>query len=91
MRHHQRTHQYRAAGGAALTTLEVAVRSRSAKLVADELVVVHGKAHRAARLTPLETRFRKDFVEPLFARDCVDNLRTGDCESLDARGNPFCL
>src|SRR5688500_6352361 len=61
---HHRAHQHGAPRGAALSSLEVAVRRRRAQLAADQLVGVHGQAHRAARLSPLEARLSKDGVEP---------------------------
>src|SRR4051812_26715945 len=49
----------------ALTAFEVAVRGRGAALFRLELVRVHGEAHRAARLTPLEASLDEDLVEAL--------------------------
>src|SRR6476620_1161464 len=49
----------------ALTSLEVAVRGRRAALAGLELVRIHGKAHGAAGLAPLETGLDEYFVEAL--------------------------
>src|SRR3569623_3526581 len=47
----------------ALTALEVTVRGRSATLFRRQLVGIHRKAHRAARLAPLEAGLDEDLVE----------------------------
>ena len=49
----------------ALAALEVAVRGRGAALLRREPVGVHGEAHRAAGLAPVEARRDEDPVEPL--------------------------
>src|SRR6185437_13744036 len=46
-----------------LTALEIAVRGRGAALLRLQLVRVHGKAHRAARLAPIKARLDEDLVE----------------------------
>jgi len=61
---HCRRHQVRAAL-VTLTPFKIAVRSRCAALARLQLVGVHRKAHRAARLAPLEARILEDLVEPL--------------------------
>ena len=61
-------HQDGAAGGRALAALEVAVGGRGAELVADELVGVHGEAHRAAGAAPLEAGVAEDLRRGLPAR-----------------------
>src|SRR5690606_13450315 len=43
---------------------EVSVRRRGAPLARLELVGIHGEAHRAARLAPVETGRLEDLVEP---------------------------
>ena len=48
----------------ALTALEIAVRGRGAALAGLELVGVHGEAHRAAGLAPLEAGGEEDLVQP---------------------------
>src|SRR6187551_835905 len=79
----------------ALTTLEIAVRGRGAALSLDQSVGVHSKAHRAARLAPLEASGAEDLVQALFLRGCLDLLRpghdhrpygVGDATPLDDRG-----
>src|SRR5215510_9873362 len=47
----------------ALAALEIAVRGGSAALLRLQLVRVHGKAHRAARLAPFEASCNEDLVE----------------------------
>src|SRR6202008_4115139 len=61
-RRHRRRNEMRASLEA-LTALEVAIRGRSAALARLELVRVHGEAHRAARLAPVEARGLEDLVE----------------------------
>src|SRR5262245_11811598 len=48
----------------ALPALEVAVRGRGASLAGRELVGIHGEAHGAAGLAPLEAGLDEDLVEP---------------------------
>src|SRR5690606_33865449 len=48
----------------ALAPLEVAVRGRSATLARLQAIVVHRKAHRAARFTPVKARRNEDLVQP---------------------------
>src|SRR5262245_43452738 len=47
----------------ALAALEVAIRRRRSALAGLELVAVHGEAHRAAGLAPVEAGFLEDLVE----------------------------
>src|SRR5215203_5613525 len=64
----RRRHRRRDEVGAALealAALEVAVRGRGAALLRGEAVGVHGEAHRAAGLAPVEARGDEDAVEPL--------------------------
>jgi aromatic-L-amino-acid decarboxylase len=61
-RRHGGRHEMRAALEA-LAALEVAVRGRGAALARLQLVGVHGKAHRAARLAPVEAGGLEDLVE----------------------------
>src|SRR5690606_23014160 len=49
----------------ALAPFKVAVRGRGAALMRLQPVVVHGQAHRTARLAPVETRLDEDLVETL--------------------------
>src|SRR6266403_4312338 len=46
-----------------LAALKIAVRGRGAALFRRQLVGVHGKAHRAARLAPFKTGLDEDLVE----------------------------
>src|ERR1700674_981834 len=59
---HCRTDQMRASAGA-LAPLEVAVRRRRATLARLQPVVVHGQAHRASGLAPLETSGGENAIE----------------------------
>ncbi len=62
----------------ALPALEVAVGGRRAALARRELIRVHAKAHRAARLTPLGARVEEDLVQSLFLSLPAHPHRTGD-------------
>src|SRR5271167_4399463 len=73
-RDHEGAHQDRATGGAALAPLEVSVGRARAELVADELVRVHGQAHRAPGIAPLETRVAEDLVDPELGAQEADAL-----------------
>src|SRR5713226_3119318 len=75
-RRHGRRHQMRAAF-IALAALEITVRGRGAALAGLELVGVHGEAHRAARLAPLEARREEDAVEPLRLGLVLDEAGAG--------------
>src|ERR1700680_303872 len=59
---HGRRNEMRAAL-VALAALEVAVRGRGATLAGIELVGIHGEAHRAAGLAPLEAGLDENLVE----------------------------
>ena len=48
-----------------LPTHEIAVGGRGNALPGQTGIPIHAHAHRAARLTPLQTRFKEDLVEPL--------------------------
>src|SRR5262245_39590371 len=63
-RSHSGTHEMSAAPDA-LTSLEIAVRCRSAALTRVKPIVVHGHAHGAASIAPLETGIQKDAIEAL--------------------------
>src|SRR3712207_8395492 len=52
----------------ALAALEVAVRGRGAALLRREAVGVHGEAHGAAGLAPVEAGLDEDLVEPFRLR-----------------------
>src|SRR4051812_27634828 len=68
---HLRAHQMSAAAGA-LAALEVAVRRRGGALSRTQLVGIHGEAHRASRLAPLESRVGEDAVEAFLFRLLLD-------------------
>src|SRR5690242_4731685 len=59
---HRRRNEMRAAL-IALAALEIAVRGRGAALAGRELVGIHRKTHRAARLAPFKTGLDEDLVE----------------------------
>ena len=71
----------------ALATLEVPVRGRGAALAHGELVGVHGQAHRAARLAPLEAGGEEDLVEPLGLGLGLHAVRAGHDEGPHARAD----
>src|SRR3990170_3985473 len=64
---HRRRDEMRAAA-ITLPAFEVAVRGRGAALARLELVGIHGEAHRAARLAPVEARGLEDLVETFLLR-----------------------
>mmetsp|Transcript_21133 Transcript_21133/g.29051 ORF Transcript_21133/g.29051 Transcript_21133/m.29051 type:complete len:599 (+) Transcript_21133:398-2194(+) len=68
---HGRGHQVRAAA-VALPALKVAVAGGGAALLRLELVRVHGQAHGAAGLTPVEARGQQHLVQPLGLRLLLD-------------------
>src|SRR5690606_29777219 len=68
---HGRRHQMGAALEA-LTAFEVAVRGRRAALIRLKAVVVHGKAHGAARLAPVKAGLDEDLVETLGLGLCLN-------------------
>ena len=74
--HHRRAHQQRPSGRAALTSLEVAIRRRGAHLAAFELVRIHAEAHRAAGVTPVESRAAKNVVETFAFGGSAHGLRS---------------
>src|SRR5204862_2259565 len=75
------------AATATLTSLEVAVRRRRAPFARDELVRIHGEAHRAPRLAPVEPRGAEDLVKTLGLGLRLDRVRTGHDERADAAGD----
>src|SRR5688500_5466844 len=84
---HDRTHEHGAAGGRTLAALEIAVGGAGAELVADELVGVHREAHGAPGGAPLEARLGKHLVDAFLLALERDDLRTGDSDGLDPRGD----
>src|SRR5271166_3258169 len=63
-RRHRRRDEMRASLET-LPALKIAVGGGGAALARRELVGIHGKAHGAARLAPLEARREEDFVQAL--------------------------
>jgi hypothetical protein len=75
----------------ALAALEVAVRGRRATLLGLELVRVHGEAHRAARLAPVESGLDEDLVEALGFRLLLHDPRARDDHRVDVGVNRLAL
>src|SRR4051794_37513289 len=69
---------------ASLAAFEVAVRGRGATLAGLELVGIHGEAHGASGLAPVEAGFPEDDVEPFLFRLFLDEAGAGDDQRLDA-------
>src|ERR1700737_4073756 len=91
-----RTHQHGPASGTTLPALEVPVAGTGAKLIADKLIWIHGKTHRATRLAPFKTSFGKDPINPQFLTRGPYTLRARngnglntpcDMSPLDVLGN----
>src|SRR5260370_8325271 len=75
----RRRHRRRDQMGAALKTLaalEIAVRGRGAALFGFQLVGIHRKAHRAARLAPFEPGLDENLVEAFGFRLLLHEART---------------
>src|SRR5215470_9761265 len=90
--HHRRRRRHGganqvSAAPAALAALEVAVRGRGAALAGLELVGIHGEAHGAAGLAPLEARLEEDAIETLLLRLMLHQTRAGHHYRVDARGH----
>src|SRR5271166_2605634 len=68
----------------ALAALEIAVRGRGAALARRELVRVHGQAHRAPGLPPLEARGEEDLVQPFRLGLRLDQPRARHDHRVDA-------
>src|ERR1700712_189496 len=86
-RRHRGAHQVRTATGT-LPAFEVAVGGRRAMLAALQAVRVHRQTHRAAGLTPFETGFEKDLVQPFLFRLRFDQTRARhDNRLLDGRSH----
>src|SRR5579862_7630908 len=71
------------APAAALPAFEIAVRGRGAMLAREQLVGIHRKAHRAARLAPLKARRDEDLVETLFLGLLFDEARARHDQRVD--------
>ena len=74
------------ASPASLASFEVAVARRGAPLAGFELVGVHGQAHAAAGLAPLETRLLEDAVESFLLGLSLDLAAAGNDHRADAVG-----
>src|SRR5216117_3239979 len=74
-RRHCRRDQMRAAFKT-LAALEIAVRGRGTALFGFQLVGVHRKAHRTARLAPFESGLDEDLVEAFGFRLLLNDART---------------
>ena len=72
----------------ALAALEVAVAGGRRALAGGELVRVHGQAHRAARLPPVEAGGGEHLVEPLGLGLVLHGEAAGHDERADARPSP---
>src|SRR4051794_12085237 len=75
----------------ALPPLEIAVRSRGAALARPELVGVHGEAHRAAGLAPIEARGLEDPVEALRLGLDLHEARAGHDHRVHGRADALAL
>src|SRR5579875_2357062 len=64
-RGHGRRDEMRASSRS-LPAFEIAIGGAGAALAGRELIGVHAKTHRAARLPPFKSRFPEDPVKPLF-------------------------
>mmetsp|Transcript_54566 Transcript_54566/g.173374 ORF Transcript_54566/g.173374 Transcript_54566/m.173374 type:complete len:829 (-) Transcript_54566:162-2648(-) len=71
----------------ALATLEVAIGGGRAALARGELVGVHGEAHGAPGLAPLEAGLDEDVVKPLRLRLLLDVAGARHHEGCHARGH----
>ena len=88
---HDGRHEDGASDGGALTAFEVPVGRGGADLIADEFIGVHREAHGAACGPPFESGFFEDFIEAfLLALDGGD-LRSGNGDGGDTRGDLFAL
>mmetsp|Transcript_4624 Transcript_4624/g.16817 ORF Transcript_4624/g.16817 Transcript_4624/m.16817 type:complete len:238 (-) Transcript_4624:854-1567(-) len=68
-----------------LTSLEVSVRSGSTPLARLKLVRVHGKAHAAAGLSPIEASLDQDLVKSFTNSLLLNKTRTRHNHSMHAR------
>src|SRR5579883_7835 len=80
-RGHGRADQVRASA-LALAALEVAVAGAGAALAGRQAILVHGQAHRAPRLAPLEAGLLEDAIQPLALGLPLDQARAGDDHGL---------
>src|SRR5258705_13645936 len=85
-RRHGRRHQMRAAF-IALAALEIAVRGRGAALAGLEFVGIHGEAHRAAGLAPVEAGPDEYLVQALGLGLLLHQAGAGDNHRTDVEIN----
>ena len=75
----------------ALSALEVSVGGRCAALSRIEPIRVHGQAHAATGLPPIETRFFENLIETLFFRLLFDQSAAGHDHRIDLSGDSVAL
>ncbi len=75
----------------ALAALEVAVRGRGAALFGFQPVIIHRKAHGAARLAPVKSGGNENLVEALGLRHFLDEAGARNNHRVNAGGNLFAL
>src|SRR5215471_6438380 len=68
----------------ALAAFEITIRRRSATLAGAEPVGIHGEAHGAARLAPVEAGSEKDLVKPFGLGLLLHQAGTGHDHGRDA-------
>lgn len=66
----------------ALTSFEVTVGRGCTAITRTQTIGVHRQTHRAARFTPLKTRFNEDLVQAFFFGLHLHKTRTGHDQSL---------
>src|SRR5581483_10781840 len=71
----------------ALAPFEIAVARAGAALAGLELVGVHGQAHAAAGLAPVEARFFEDSIEAFLLSLLFHLAAAGDDHRVDGAGN----
>src|ERR1700722_9397348 len=64
------------AAALALAALEIAIGGAGAALAGRQHIVIHGDAHTATRLAPLETRIAENAVESFLLGFGFDDLRS---------------
>src|SRR5690349_404618 len=74
-----------------LAALEIAVRGRGTALFRRQLVRIHGKAHRAARLAPFEARLDEDLVEAFGFRLLLHDARARHDHRVNMRADRLAL
>src|SRR4051812_38238102 len=79
---HGRAHQMSTAAGP-LSPFEIAIAGRGAAFAGLKTIVIHGYAHRAAGIAPLEPGLAKDSIEPFALGLCLYLRRSGNDHSTD--------